>query len=339
MDLGLRTKRPHAVDNVNHLSAYITRMQIQFDNLRFLSPLDSWKAEERLVKRPIPKQLYYRRQTSGGIWSDEYTEENEVMDNIWEGVLTIDALKQLLSENLIRVPIITEDEINDKSKGDALSKGIALLQLTWFIVQIFTRAVQGLAVTKLELTTAALAGLNSAMYIFWWSKPHDVRFPVAIRTSGADGILAKSTEGNTWSVSDSEPEFDLRIHLWKSFTSSIDGMLDTFRSVVVYILNNVKSASLRHVKSVKEFPRNLALSCSWIYKLFVKPVGKAEDDKTAELKRKSADEAIVGPKHQSESHEVVHGHSTGTFKASTYTRVRNAFVLHCLRTYCFFSIV
>ena len=89
--------------------------------------------------------------------------------DVVEGVLTRRCFEALLSKNRIAFPTISEDEINDRSKGDALSKGIAYLQLAWFIVQIITRAVQGLAITELELTTAALVGLNSAMYLFWWS--------------------------------------------------------------------------------------------------------------------------------------------------------------------------
>ena len=104
------------------------------------------------------------------------TKINEV--DVVEGVLTQKCFKALLRKNRIAFPTISKDEINDKSKGDALSKGIAYLQLAWFIVQIITRAVQGLAISELELTTAALAGLNSAMYLFWWSKPLDVRCPI-----------------------------------------------------------------------------------------------------------------------------------------------------------------
>lgn len=128
-------------------------------------------------------------------------------DDIWEGVLTLDAFRQLLAENLICFPTITKDEINDKSKGDALSKAIALLQLTWFIVQIITRAAQGLAISELELTTAALAGLNSVMYIFWWSKPRDIRFPLIIQTKGTEELLVKGFEEVNWDFASSDPVF------------------------------------------------------------------------------------------------------------------------------------
>lgn len=70
---------------------------------------------------------YYRYETSEGSWSTDYNPDNELTDNIWEGVFTIESLKCILIEDLIQLPTITEGEINDKSKGDALCKGIALL--------------------------------------------------------------------------------------------------------------------------------------------------------------------------------------------------------------------
>ena len=77
-----------------------------------------------------------------------------------EGVLRFWNFRKLLQEHKIDFPSTTEEEIDDRSKGDALSKGIALLQITWFIIQLIARRVQGLTITELELTTAALAGLN-----------------------------------------------------------------------------------------------------------------------------------------------------------------------------------
>lgn len=150
-------------------------------------------------------------------------------DDIWEGVLTISSLKTLLSENLIHFPSITEDEINDRSKGDALSKGIALLQLTWFIMQVIARAVQGLAITELELTTAALAGLNGIMYFFWWSKPRDVQFPVVIRTKGVEHQLSSTSDDRAWIFSD--VAFSFRKQLWTTIAhhfAQVSGNLRSF---------------------------------------------------------------------------------------------------------------
>ncbi|KAF8217237.1 hypothetical protein K438DRAFT_1558839, partial [Mycena galopus ATCC 62051] len=66
------------------------------------------------------------------------------------------------------------DDIMDKSKGDALSKGIALAQGLWFITQCVARVHQGLAVTELEVTTLAFAVVNTFIWVLWWNKPLDV---------------------------------------------------------------------------------------------------------------------------------------------------------------------
>ena len=75
---------------------------------------------------------------------------------------------------------ITEKAIKDRSKGDTLSKGFAVLQTGWFILQSIARKSQSLPVTELEIVTLAFAILNFATYALWWNKPLDVQdaFPV-----------------------------------------------------------------------------------------------------------------------------------------------------------------
>ena len=71
-------------------------------------------------------------------------------NDIWESIMTFDAFKQLLSGGSISFPIISDDDIMDKSKGDAIYKGMAFLQLAWFITQLISRAIHGLEITELE---------------------------------------------------------------------------------------------------------------------------------------------------------------------------------------------
>jgi len=62
----------------------------------------------------------------------------------------------------VDMPVITEEEIEDRSKGDTLSKVIAILQLVWFVVQFVARFGQNLPTTLLEIDTwlsPFLAGL------------------------------------------------------------------------------------------------------------------------------------------------------------------------------------
>jgi len=75
---------------------------------------------------------------------------------------------------------ISEEYIKDRSKGDILSKLIAILQTTWFILQCIARGQQKLTLTELELVTLALASLNAITYVFWWHKPLGVQVPIRI---------------------------------------------------------------------------------------------------------------------------------------------------------------
>ncbi|KAJ6449521.1 hypothetical protein C8R45DRAFT_144611 [Mycena sanguinolenta] len=75
---------------------------------------------------------------------------------------------------------VKEEEIKDKSKGDALSKGVAFLQGLWFIVQCIARVHQHLAVTQLEVATLAFAIVNIFIWLLWWNKPLDVQQPIVV---------------------------------------------------------------------------------------------------------------------------------------------------------------
>ncbi|KAF7337373.1 hypothetical protein MSAN_02263300 [Mycena sanguinolenta] len=75
---------------------------------------------------------------------------------------------------------VNEEDIMYKSKGDALSKGVALLQVLWFTVQCFARVHQDLVVTQLEVATLAFAVLNIFIWFLWWNKPLDVQRPIVV---------------------------------------------------------------------------------------------------------------------------------------------------------------
>jgi hypothetical protein len=95
-------------------------------------------------------------------------------------VLTPKDFRNLLADQEIGFPLISEKEIQDRSKGDGLSKGLAVVQTTWFIAQCISRKVQGLTITEIELVTVAFAFLNGIMYFLWWNKPVGVTTSVRI---------------------------------------------------------------------------------------------------------------------------------------------------------------
>ncbi|KDQ55318.1 hypothetical protein JAAARDRAFT_195720 [Jaapia argillacea MUCL 33604] len=95
-------------------------------------------------------------------------------------------------------PPITEAHIQDRSKRDAISKGLVLAQTMWFILQCLGRAIERLPITELETVTLAFTVLNLATYWFWWNKPADVRYPYTIReqpNEHGDELLEGGNEG------------------------------------------------------------------------------------------------------------------------------------------------
>ncbi|KAG2130720.1 hypothetical protein DEU56DRAFT_954638 [Suillus clintonianus] len=91
-----------------------------------------------------------------------------------------DELERFVREGSVDMPVIIEADIEDRSKGDGLSKSIAVLQLAWFVLQLVARHAQNLPITLLEIDTLAVAVLTCVAYAVWWKKPKDVGRPYAI---------------------------------------------------------------------------------------------------------------------------------------------------------------
>jgi hypothetical protein len=103
-------------------------------------------------------------------------------------------LKALVTAGRIVWPDITQDEIKDRSKGDYLSKGIVVLQTTWFIAQFIGRAASRLTITELEVITLAFSAIAGVIFYLWWDKPLDVRCSVPVHL--VEGSTGQVTEDN-----------------------------------------------------------------------------------------------------------------------------------------------
>ncbi|KAH7386956.1 hypothetical protein DE146DRAFT_188180 [Phaeosphaeria sp. MPI-PUGE-AT-0046c] len=101
-------------------------------------------------------------------------------------------LFELFENGTIAWPDFKDSEIDDRTQGDHIVKIIALGQLVWFIAQIVGRAVDGLAVTTLELFTLSNVLCTVITYLVWWHKPNGVRAPIVI-----DGVYPP--EATSWS--------------------------------------------------------------------------------------------------------------------------------------------
>lgn len=76
-----------------------------------------------------------------------------------------------------QIGLISKNDIEDKSKGDWMTKLFVVLQTTWFIFQCFARWAAHLPVTELEVVTLAYAVQNVFIYALWWRKPQNLSVP------------------------------------------------------------------------------------------------------------------------------------------------------------------
>ncbi|TFK67046.1 hypothetical protein BDN72DRAFT_843544 [Pluteus cervinus] len=104
---------------------------------------------------------------------------------------------------------LTKEDIDDKSKGDILSKAVVASQTTWFVFECLTRLQQGLPLIELEVVTLAFAVLNIITYALWWYKPLNVLRPIYlhvlpeapgrpphIHSLSEAGVIPGTTEGD-----------------------------------------------------------------------------------------------------------------------------------------------
>lgn len=80
-------------------------------------------------------------------------------------------------------PVLSTEEIEDKSKGDALAKLLTLAQVAWFILQFIARSASHLTISELEVVTLSYASISALLYFFWWDKPLDVHQPILEESS------------------------------------------------------------------------------------------------------------------------------------------------------------
>ncbi len=101
---------------------------------------------------------------------------------------------QLISDKEIDPPTITRADIDDRSKGDFISKSFVVLQTTWFIAQCIARWSVKIPVTELEVVTLGFAVLNGITYALWWDKPQSVGVPVYLEWRSPTNSNAESPD-------------------------------------------------------------------------------------------------------------------------------------------------
>jgi len=169
---------------------------------------------------------------------------------------------------------ITKEAIEDKSKGDILSKGFAILQTGWFILQCIARKIQHLPVTELEVVTLGFAILNFATYRLWWNKPLDVRDPFPVRNRPISNQGGEEADGGGETESDDESSG------WTMFKLVVESVWNAIQKVIVRIIcivckvpgaikssiDKVPDAIKSGIEIVGKVPRAIKIAIKFIYK-------------------------------------------------------------------------
>ncbi|KAM5350395.1 hypothetical protein ACJ41O_006900 [Fusarium nematophilum] len=97
--------------------------------------------------------------------------------------LNAEQLFYLVRNHYVQLPSTTRDELKDRDKSDGLARFLILCQVIWFIVNLIARAVEGLFITTMELTTLSFVVILFGTAWCWKDKPSDVTTAIPIETS------------------------------------------------------------------------------------------------------------------------------------------------------------
>ncbi|KAG0695930.1 hypothetical protein DFH29DRAFT_246079 [Suillus ampliporus] len=106
-------------------------------------------------------------------------------------ILSPGQLDRMVSAGCIDAPTLTAKQICDQSKGNAISKGLVMLQVVWFALQLMSRALYRLETTLLEAGTLAFVVLSFVAYVVWWNKPLDVQCPYPVYCKSTESRLSE----------------------------------------------------------------------------------------------------------------------------------------------------
>lgn len=120
-------------------------------------------------------RVYSHETQQGSLAGDEKLDELRFVES-----LSTDRFMHLLDDGAIEFPIISEDEIKDRSKIDVLVKFLTAVHVLLFIIQAIVRLTRRLPITQLEVTTLALACQNAYHLALSHGKPQDVGVPVPV---------------------------------------------------------------------------------------------------------------------------------------------------------------
>ncbi|KAL8966178.1 MAG: hypothetical protein Q9183_003488 [Haloplaca sp. 2 TL-2023] len=115
---------------------------------------------------------------------------------------------------------VSDADIEDKSKADALAKALVLTQITWTVLQCLSRKVVGLPLCILEVHVLVHAGCALIMYMLWFKKPLKIEETLDVSSKIPDKVLALMLVQNYRYGSKPYGNFEL---MWEYRTARLQG--------------------------------------------------------------------------------------------------------------------
>lgn len=111
----------------------------------------------------------------------------------------------LVTHGHMDFPNVDEERIKDQNKADDFARAITIWQVLWFCLQCFSRLIQHLEMTTMELSTLAFVFCSMPTFWCWSKKPLDVQVPFVLQ-------LNKSVEEISQIAGIDRESFNYRTH-------------------------------------------------------------------------------------------------------------------------------
>lgn len=185
--------------SIQKFASYTTHMKV----LDWFAHVLGWKkpkkqALPKMSTQDVPEALQewtlehsYYAQMGGLRYRDSWDIENEYMwtescrNSLWTSIGDKEGGGTVESARALTQLVLAKEDIKDKSKADLLSRGIAVTQVSWAILNIVVRHATKLPITQMEIATVASAAIAALTYLVNWWKPKDVARSTLLELKGA----------------------------------------------------------------------------------------------------------------------------------------------------------
>ena len=152
--------------------------------LDFTEILDQWSPEKTPINASALSRLAdeLRLENLDSFDSDDEINLQRMSHKMW--ALTSPQILEARRLGLIqKLPQVSGRTLESFNKGDILVKLLALVQVSWLIIQLIARKIASLPSSQLEIATLAFSASSILTYLLYWSRPQGVETVWTIKAS------------------------------------------------------------------------------------------------------------------------------------------------------------